>query len=54
MEDNEEMTYEGRLLALMGLLAEAKLKAKELFDFECELVELIVDHVDGGSNETVH
>jgi hypothetical protein len=52
MED--DMTYDERTLALIGMLAEAKVKAKEVFDLECELLQAMVEHVDGGLHETLH
>jgi hypothetical protein len=52
MED--DLTYDEQTLALIGLLAEAKVKAKEVFDLECQLLQAMVDHVDGERDETFH
>jgi hypothetical protein len=52
MED--EMTYDEQTLALIGLLAEAKIKAKDVFDVELEILAALVEHVSGESDETVH
>ena len=51
---DDKMTHDERTLALIGMLAEAKVKAKEVFDLECEILAALVGHVDGGMNETVH
>mgnify|MGYP006127539703 FL=1 len=51
---DDEMTHDERTLALIGILAEAKVKAKEVFDLECELLNAMVEHVSGESNETFH
>jgi len=52
MED--DLTHDEQTLALIGLLAETKVKAKEAFDLEIEILAALVEHVDGGMNETVH
>ena len=51
---DDDLTYDERTLALIGLLAEAKVKAKEVFDLECEILQSMLEHVSGESNETFH
>ena len=52
MED--EMTYDEKTLSLVGLLAEAKVRAKEVFDLELEILAALVEHAAGENDETVH
>lgn len=54
MEDNELMSDGDRLITLLGLLAEAKLQAKEMLEYECKLLKMVVELLGGEDDETVH
>ena len=41
-----DLTHDERTLALLGMLAEAKVKAKEVYDLECQLLGALVEHTD--------
>jgi hypothetical protein len=41
-----DLTHADKTLALLGLLAEAKVKAKEVYDLECQILGALVEHTD--------